>query len=333
MSNNLYVTGLWRAVDAMTTGDNPGFQFNGFENPDAYGRGYELNMGTLDAIAQSVSWMIDPATGLPHDYAKPNIMALLTAFAKIGLSGADLVTASNANDMIVVEGGNDTVYAGRGDDYIDGGPGNDTIYGQEGNDIIKGGPGEDFINGGAGIDTAIYSGLRHHYGIEGDMAWRIVASPEDGQDTLVDVERLQFADGTLTFDDAHSTGVFTLDETAAQVARLYRAAIDRLPDGPGLLYWLDIVKSGKQTIGEVADRFVASPEFTATYGSLSDKAYVERIYENVLDRTPTDKEVSYWTGYLANGAHDRGDVLQYFSDSAEFRSIIGGTNDTGIVFL
>ena len=333
MSNNLYVTGLWRAVDPVTTGENPGFQFNGFQSPDAYGRGYELNTGTLDAVAQSVAWMIDSVTGKPHDYAKANITALLTAFAKIGLSGDDLVTASDANDLLVVEGGNDTVYAGRGDDYIDGGDGNDTIYGQEGNDTIHGGPGHDFINGGAGVDTAIFSGLRHHYGIEGDMASRIVASPEDGQDTLVDVERLQFADGTLTFDDAHSAGVFTVDETAAQVARLYRAAIDRLPDGPGLLYWLNIVKGGKQTVGEVADIFVASPEFTATYGNLSNKAYVERIYQNVLDRTPSEKEVSYWTGYLAGGEHDRGDLLNYFSDSAEFRSIIGGTNDTGVVFI
>lgn len=447
MSDNAFVTGLWRNIAGGTEGTNPGFQFTGGTTPDpTYGRGYELSAGTLFDIAHGVEWMYDPATGQPYPYASGSIAALVAAFNKTGLSGDDQVIGSDANDHLETGAGNDTVYGRLGDDYIDGGAGDDQLFGQEGNDTIRGGPGNDFINGAAGTDSALFSGLMHQYGISGTPDSRIVASPADGQDTLVDVERLYFADGHIAYDDADpaaialrlydaafnrtpsgqelnelaaklaggasiteaatyligtpafaaaantvsnqafvsqiyknildhdgdsagiaswtsaletgtatrgavlaalsessehqdlmrplvQAGLFTVDETAGQVARLYGAAIDRLPDAPGLLFWLDSVKSGQHTLADVADLFVKSAEFASTYGTLSDKDYVELIYKNVLDRTPADGEVQYWTGYLTDGFHDRGDVLLAFSDSAEFRGLSSHLIDSGILFL
>lgn len=325
MSNSLYVTGLWQAIDPVRTGDNPGFQFNGLPVPDAGGRGYELTDATLALVARSVEWMIDPATGQPYDYALPNIEELLQAFARIGLSGSDLVIGSSGDDYIIIGGGNDEVYARAGNDYIDGGDGDDIIYGQEGNDTIRGGPGNDFINGGTGIDTAIFSGIRDIHGISGDMARRIVASPEDGQDTLVDVERLQFLDGTLAFDTK---------ENAGQAYRLYQAAFDRVPDTEGLGYWIREMDKGVK-LNAIADSFINSPEFVRTYGTqqtVSNAKYVELLYRNTLGRDYDQSGFDYWLGKLDTHATNRADLLAFFSESDENQARVADAIADGIWF-
>ncbi|MGN6695695.1 MAG: DUF4214 domain-containing protein, partial [Aquihabitans sp.] len=65
------------------------------------------------------------------------------------------------------------------------------------------------------------------------------------------------------------------------VARLYQAALVRTPDISGLRYWVKRSRSGTQ-LRSIASSFAGSPEFKRRYGSLSNRAYVEQIYQNVL---------------------------------------------------
>ena len=67
---------------------------------------------------------------------------------------------------------------------------------------FRGGPGDDNFNGGGGIDTAVFTGNRADYTINGNDYRNMVVLDNrsgnlDGVDTLQDVERLQFADGTI----------------------------------------------------------------------------------------------------------------------------------------
>ena len=78
--------------------------------------------------------------------------------------------------------------------------GNDTLAGVGGNDTLDGGTGNDFIDGGSGDDTAVFTGNLVSYALA-DLGVRITISGPDGSDTLVGVEHLRFADGTIHLND------------------------------------------------------------------------------------------------------------------------------------
>ncbi|MCA0257005.1 MAG: cadherin domain-containing protein, partial [Proteobacteria bacterium] len=71
--------------------------------------------------------------------------------------------------------------------------------GSAGDDIITGGAGDDTIDGGGGTDTAVYSGNRSAYSVTYDAGITTYSlSGTDGNDTVTNVERFKFDDGTLT---------------------------------------------------------------------------------------------------------------------------------------
>jgi uncharacterized repeat protein (TIGR01451 family) len=91
----------------------------------------------------------------------------------VGTSGADILTGTDAVDVICGQAGNDTIYGldgndillgGGGVDLIYGGGGNDSVqpgggsdvtYGEDGNDTVKDTSGDDEMHGGLGMDTLI----------------------------------------------------------------------------------------------------------------------------------------------------------------------------------
>ena len=102
----------------------------------------------------------------------------------------------------------------------------------------------------------------------------------------------------------------------APVARLYRAYFRRLPDHAGLRYWADQLRAGR-SLGWVSQAFSRSPEFVNTYGSLTDRQFVDLVYRNVLGRAPETAGWNYWTGVLTSGHRNRGQVMIGFSQSPE----------------
>ncbi|ESQ92957.1 hypothetical protein ABAC460_01530 [Asticcacaulis sp. AC460] len=126
-------------------------------------------------------------------------------------AGNDTLDGWHGDDLLYGEAGNDLIQGGNGDDHMNGGLGHDTLAGgaqndiltgDSGEDLLTGGAGDDRIDGGAGIDTAVYSGNKADYevyrGGDGDVVLRDLRPNADGTDTLVLVDRLAFADGTVT---------------------------------------------------------------------------------------------------------------------------------------
>ncbi len=108
----------------------------------------------------------------------------------------------------------------------------------------------------------------------------------------------------------------------APVVRLYFAYFLRIPDEPGLAYWMARARSG-DPLAAISSFFAASPEFAARYGNLDNGAFVDRIYANVLARAPDSGGRAHWVGQLASGAMSRGEVMLAFSQSAEFLGTVG----------
>ena len=107
----------------------------------------------------------------------------------------------------------------------------DEITGSSSSDNVKGEGGNDLIDGGDGVDTAIYSGNYSNY-IISEITYNIFSVKDsistDGTDTIVDINKLQFADRTI---DVVIRGMEIIgDETAEEISGGDEA--DRL-DGAG----------------------------------------------------------------------------------------------------
>lgn len=195
-----------------------------------------------------------------------------------------------------------------GNDTISGSAYNDYLIGYNGNDVIYAGTGINTVAGGAGRDTAVLPGLSTQYLMSGSNT-ALTMNRIDGasKNSLFDVERVKFDNGTLALD---------FDGNAGQAYRVYQAAFDRTPDAGGLSYWVSRMDAGT-SLRDVAQGFVNSAEFRSVYGAnSSDADFVNRLYHNVLHRDGEPSGAAYWQGQLASGM-GRADVLAGFSESPE----------------
>jgi aryl-phospho-beta-D-glucosidase BglC (GH1 family) len=126
-------------------------------------------------------------------------------------------------------------------------------------------------------------------------------------------------------------GLWVRDDQAAIVARLYNAALDRLPDAHGLSWWVGAIKAG-MTLQQAANGFTGSSEFQAKYGSLDDTAFVQQLYRNALDREGEASGVEAWKSGLQWGM-SRADVVLGFSESLEHQNKLAPYIDDGIWLL
>ena len=108
-------------------------------------------------------------------------------------------------------------------------------------------------------------------------------------------------------------GLWLRDDSAAQVARLYHATLDRLPDADGLVKWTTALHSGESLL-EIANGFTSSAEFQERYGTPDNSGFTTLLYNNVLGRQPDSGGLATWTEEMDSGK-SRADVVLGFSES------------------
>jgi subtilisin-like proprotein convertase family protein len=263
----------------------------------------------LSAIEGDVSLSLAAGGALSVDGAAWGKLAARAAQAVMG-DGDDIVTG---HDFGVV------LHGMRGRDLLVGGLGTDQLFGGEGDDILVSAGGSNLLHGGDGMDTALLNALRRQGTLSGTADGFIFAKPW-GTDTLVSVERLVFLDGSLEFDAG---------AIAAQVARLYQAALGRLPDPFGLAFWTDMLAGGRAGLGTIAQGFLGSAEFATRFPALDDTGFVTLLYANVLGRAPDAGGLAFHTGRLGGGIARDG-VLLDFSESGENRGRTSGLIEDGL---
>lgn len=103
------------------------------------------------------------------------------------------------------------------------------------------------------------------------------------------------------------------------INRLYKAYFlrDPEPGANGYDYWLNVYADTPDGLAEMSNNFAISQEFVTRYGNLSDSQFVERVYQNVLERSPDAQGLAHWTNALKAG-FPRGSVMISFSESEEF---------------
>ncbi len=203
-------------------------------------------------------------------------------------------------------------------EMLQGTPFADNISGYAGNDTITGGLGSDLIDGGTGIDTVKFSGQfgsasLANYSIQKmiDSSWSVSyigpitamfpPSPTDGNDTLINVERLQFADKSFALD---------LDGNAGKTAKIIGAVIGKAsvnnPTYVGIgLSYLDKGMSYSD-LGALA---------LSAVGATTNDAIVSTLWLNVIGSTATSLDKAPFIKMLADGMK-AGDLVALAADTA-----------------
>lgn len=166
-------------------------------------------------------------------------------------------------------------------DDIVGTSGADLISGFGGNDTITGGAGDDGINGGDGLDWVLFPGSINEYRIDVPPG-RVGVNDlffDQGNDSLVNVERIQFDDMAVAFDLFGNAGAAArLIGTLFDGASVYNPAYMQV-----ILYAFDQGYSAEQIAAAAID--YVYPDYTdAELGAL--------IFFNLAGRAGSDAEVA-----------------------------------------
>lgn len=133
-------------------------------------------------------------------------------------------------------------------------------------------------------------------------------------------DEIEYWDGWLAFHGGHREMALELARSPAwagnRIDTMYRDVLGRSPDSAGLDYWLAQVRSGLR-LDHVGIYFYGSTEYVATSGSTS--AYVERLYQRLLERGSDPSGLAYWVEQLDSGRAEPQDLTAGFYLSPESR--------------
>jgi hypothetical protein len=198
------------------------------------------------------------------------------------------------------------------------------LTGDAGANILTPGVGKNGIDGQAGVDTVVYDGARANFTVARDIFGYAVTDNvgKNGEDTLVNVERLHFADNKWVALD--------IDGNAGQVYRMYQAAFDRTPDAGGFSYWLNAMDHG-YSLNQISALVLADKEATALYmANPTDENFITQLYHHVLHREPEGAGYQWWLDNVHSAS--RAEVLALFSESPENQAQVIGVIQNGIEY-
>ncbi len=165
---------------------------------------------------------------------------------------------------------------------------NNVLLGNEGNNVFKGDAGNDSIDGGAGSDTAVYNGKMADYAItrgattadNTTLTDKRGVDYNDATDTIVNIERLKFADKSIAID-------MTVDQAGGKAALTMGALL-----GPAFVQdktWAGLFMGyfdAGASLLDGATLLVAAGILPAFAGGDSNAALVKWVYTNVYGNAP-----------------------------------------------
>ena len=197
------------------------------------------------------------------------------------------------------------------------------------------------VTGVSGVaTTAVFSGDASSYSLlaAGDGAGLTVTGSDGTAYHVSGVQALQFADDTVIV--AATPGPANA-VTTGNITELYAAVLAREPDVSGLSFYQNALQKNPGTsLLTFATYFLDSTEYTSNSAhnyaetTAGDEQFITDSYQNLLHRTPSASEVSFYetnvlapavanlttgtTAYAAAQLQAHALMLVYFSASAEF---------------
>lgn len=163
--------------------------------------------------------------------------------------------------------------------------------------------------------------------------------------TITGASYFLFNGGATNSDGSFQGLQIVTSGTTAEVAEMYNAALGRQPDLAGLEFYAIPTLNRALTLHQDAGFFENSPEFRKDYpdlltpadsGGPNDQAFITELYGNILHRTPSADEISFYVNYMQGtlsgqtAPGNRADLLIYFAVSPENQKDVAGwlTNPT-----
>lgn len=252
-------------------------------------------LGSKDIVTLKLAGRFDVDGGVTTVFSGSYTLPDATSATLFFPSGSDPARIDNVASLRVDQllltllSGDDWFNLGNQADSVSAGGGDDTVFAGGGADRIQGGSGSDFIDGGAGIDLAVFAGARSGYSL--DLVDRRFTVADqvglEGRDTLVGVERLQFADKRLAID---------LDGSAGTVVKLIGAVFGAkaisnpvyVGIGLGLL--------------DAGTSFAALAELAVSAsGRATPTDIVSLLWTNVVGTAPTSSQAQPFVDMLRTG--------------------------------
>ena len=214
-----------------------------------------------------------------------------------------------------------------------------TLNGEVGDDILVGGSGNDTLNGGSGWDVADYTGAGAAVTV--NLATG-TASGGAGNDTLSGIEEVWGSayNDTLTGDGANNIirgggGNDTLDggggyDVAAYggVRRGYTASSTTVSGG--LDGGTDTLINIEAASLDMANRFITSVEFVTRFGVLTDRQFVDLIYQNSVNHAGDPTQAAAYAAAITAGTTTRAQVLLTLAEAGEHLTVSAPTLNAGL---
>lgn len=143
---------------------------------------------------------------------------------------------------------------------------------------------------------------------------------------VTDTTEESYASEILTVDSEKTEEIQFESSTGVEgyVERMYSVCLDRTPDAEGNAYWIEQLKSGKETGVHSAYGFIFSEEFKNK--NLCNEVFVEYLYKAFMGRNSDEAGKKYWINELETGK-TREEVFNGFALSEEFSGLC---NEYGI---
>ena len=202
----------------------------------------------------------------------------------------------------VAAGNNLSIDLGTTIENLVGTPYNDTVTGNGANNSFSMGKGNNAVDGGAGIDTEIYGSFRSIYQVgQNAGTWHVTGSGTS--DSLVNVERAQFADAKLALD---------LSGNAGEVAKILGAvfgpgSVAAHPDYVGI--GLSLVDSGVSYAN--AAQYALDAKLGAGFSNAQE---VTLLYTNVVGTAPSASDLAYYVSPLENATQSHAGLAVFAAE-------------------
>lgn len=210
----------------------------------------------------------------------------------------------------------DTLTGSTGDNRLEGSDGNDTLISTRGNDTL---------DGGSGVDTLVFALARSTYTLQRSAGgtYSIEKPDSAGADTLVSVERLQFADRKIALD---------IDGHAGTTAKVLGAVF-----GADSVHNLAYVGIGLGLLDDgMSYQDLMQLALNVRLGAdTSHQAVVNLLYTNVIGNAPPPDDLAFFTGLLDSGTLTPAGlgVIAANTPQNAVRIDLVGLQESGIAFV
>lgn len=107
------------------------------------------------------------------------------------------------------------------------------------------------------------------------------------------------------------------------VQKLYLGYYGRAADAEGLAYWANRIDTNGGNLAGIINEFASSAEANKLYGGLSNSARIDKVYNQIFQRSPDSEGMKFYTEQLNNGTYTPGSLVFAIIQGSREQDLVG----------